>query len=343
MGLVWLSPQRQDFDGVSSQQVIPVEIQPGSRRTGLRMLRKVIKNKNNLRELQSKVDLVLTFGETNLPSALMVSWLVHAPLSVGVRANVPRRQKENRKGLGPFKRFRQYGKDLLMHQFLRFAYSKAKQIVVQTPQARQDFCENYSISPDRIDVLANDIPPKFKEGPTRGELPDRPRRLLFIGNDSRIKGFDVLAQALNHLENTPGSLREATIVGVKPRVYEWSGNCNISVNFIHRSDDVRHLMCSHDLLVVPSREDQFPNVVLEAFALGLPVIGSNVDGIAYMLDDPFLLFPPDDVDGITDTLFKVSTPEGYVRAQRDCQTRSERFDFDWEAEYLSLLEKLIKK
>jgi glycosyltransferase involved in cell wall biosynthesis len=57
------------------------------------------------------------------------------------------------------------------------------------------------------------------------------------------------------------------------------------------------------VFVLPSREDPFPIVVLEAMALGLPVIGTSVDGIAEQITpDVGSLVPPDDPDALADAI-----------------------------------------
>ena len=50
-----------------------------------------------------------------------------------------------------------------------------------------------------------------------------------------------------------------------------------------------------DLLLVPSRFDPLPTVVLEASLKGVPVIGTNKDGIPEMQVDDEMLFNVDDV------------------------------------------------
>lgn len=52
--------------------------------------------------------------------------------------------------------------------------------------------------------------------------------------------------------------------------------------------DIARLMNAADLLVVPSLNEGAPNVILEAFASGLPVVASQVGGIPEILDQPFL-------------------------------------------------------
>ena len=57
-----------------------------------------------------------------------------------------------------------------------------------------------------------------------------------------------------------------------------------------------------DLLLVPSRFDPLPTVVLEASLEGVPVIGTDKDGIPEMQVDEDMLF---NVDDIADAIRKI--------------------------------------
>ncbi|MEH0157148.1 glycosyltransferase family 4 protein [Limibacter armeniacum] len=59
-----------------------------------------------------------------------------------------------------------------------------------------------------------------------------------------------------------------------------------------------------DAVAIPSFYDGMPNVLLEAGALGVPIIGSRVDGMKDLIDDGEngFLFAPGSLDGCTHTL-----------------------------------------
>jgi len=64
--------------------------------------------------------------------------------------------------------------------------------------------------------------------------------------------------------------------------------------------DVKQLLQRTDVLVVPSRIDGRPNAVLEALAMGLPVIASDIGGLPHIIQsgDCGYLCPVGDVGAI---------------------------------------------
>ena len=69
-------------------------------------------------------------------------------------------------------------------------------------------------------------------------------------------------------------------------------------------------MADWDIFVLPARSDPFPLAVLEAMTLGLPVVGTRVDGIPEQLGDAGLLVESEDVDALAAAILRLAdSPE----------------------------------
>ena len=64
-------------------------------------------------------------------------------------------------------------------------------------------------------------------------------------------------------------------------------------------------LASFDIHVLPSRQDSFPLVVLEAMALGRPVVAFDVGGVAQQLADCGRLVPPEDTAGMAQVVLEL--------------------------------------
>jgi len=75
-----------------------------------------------------------------------------------------------------------------------------------------------------------------------------------------------------------------------------------NVSILDHRTDVEALMAASDGLVLASRWEGLPNVILEACLAGLPVVATSVGGVTEIIEDERTGFvvPPDDVDALAD-------------------------------------------
>lgn len=333
----WVSPKRDDYLKYKNVS-FHCKGRFSGRLVSLRLFFQTLLLTFKLSKLRCERPVIITFGETNVLASLWVKLMVNGNLSIGVRSNVVRRHVLTRRGR--FSEFKFKIKDF----FLRVAYDSSKQIIVQTLQAKKDFLRTYGNIPhEKVDVINNDLPPSFiNHAKDDWQLSKRPK-LLFVGNDTVIKGVDVLLNACSLLDDANVDLTLVGVSSIKTSALEAKIPSPININVVEFSsaEEIASLMLNHELLVAPSREDQFPNVVLEGLALGMPIIGSKVDGIEFMLKANFSLFNPNDIDSVVSCLSFALTSHGYDQIKENSRLQRERFKFNWEEKYLRLIDNAV--
>jgi glycosyltransferase involved in cell wall biosynthesis len=121
--------------------------------------------------------------------------------------------------------------------------------------------------------------------------------LLAIGELRHIKGIDVLIEALALLAGQ-GRKLTATIVGEGPdgpalQALAQERGLADAVRFMGYMPARRAFALGY-LLVVASRAESLPYIVLEAAAAGVPMLATNVGGIPEVFGDGAALVPPGD-------------------------------------------------
>lgn len=112
------------------------------------------------------------------------------------------------------------------------------------------------------------------------KLDDRTAAVLFVASRFRTKGLD---RALAAVGSLPGPLRDRTrllVVGGDDAAPYRRLAARSSVAFLGTRDDLPALMLASDLLIHPAREENAGKVLLEALAMGLPVLCSGICGYA---------------------------------------------------------------
>jgi glycosyltransferase involved in cell wall biosynthesis len=128
--------------------------------------------------------------------------------------------------------------------------------------------------------------------------PAAPPRLLYVGRIAPEKGVEVLLDAFTRIRSaSPEPLPVLTLAGYDYRggVYgeefrrrvEASplGACVTFAGHVPYGPALFDLYDAHDVLVLPSFTEGFPQVVLEAMARGLPVVATSVGGVPRVLRD----------------------------------------------------------
>ena len=170
-------------------------------------------------------------------------------------------------------------------------------------------------------------------------------RLLFVGGWSHQKGCDLLVKAVErrkdwHLTHV-GMLSGAQFPHNNPRF----------VSLGHRNHaQLAQVMAEQHILVLPSRQDGFGMVLLEALAAGLPVVASRMTGgpdIRAVLENPewVEIVEPGDANDLLRGLDNMATREERTQTSGLRQRLTERDQnfFSWHGyagRYLTFLKQL---
>jgi glycosyltransferase involved in cell wall biosynthesis len=176
-------------------------------------------------------------------------------------------------------------------------------------------------------VIYNAYPKKTASRPDDfGE--DKPFRLGFLGQLKPSKGIQLLLQAVAEL---PGNDYELRIGGKGPEKYvDYLKTRYKSPNiYFLEFVDPDIFFSNIDLLVVPSLwHEPLGRTILEAYAHGVPVIGSNRGGIPELIDigKTGYVFNPDHPDSVISLIDKIKqNPDLLVRMQNSAINKSQAF------------------
>lgn len=130
-----------------------------------------------------------------------------------------------------------------------------------------------------------------------------PLRILFVGNEVERKGLGTLVDAVGQLEG------EAVLDVVSTDPVPESDLVHPHRGVKARTEQLRDLYATADVLALPTRADAVPWVVLEAMAAGLPVVASDVGAIGELVGDSGELVQPDDPEQLAAALRRLADPE----------------------------------
>jgi len=164
--------------------------------------------------------------------------------------------------------------------------------------------------------------------------------VVFVGELRRLKGVDVLIEALGLL-SAGGRPVSATIVGSGPEAAEFEtlarARGRAKVTF-PGAMPAREAFARGRLLIVPSRAESLPYIVLEAAAAGLPMLATNVGGIPEIFGpNSGRLLPPGDAGKLAEAIRKALADPAGIRASAQALRDRVRAEFSAEVMVAAVL------
>jgi glycosyltransferase involved in cell wall biosynthesis len=176
----------------------------------------------------------------------------------------------------------------------RLTSGLADRILAVSEAIARDLVERYRIDAARTVVVRNGIDAwAFRPGRARGAvraelgIADGRRVIVMAGRMTPQKGWDVLLEAAGRLAAVRADLAWV-LVGdgpLRPALTRRANELAIAAHFTGARADMADLLGCADVVVLASRSEGLPFTLLEAMALGRPVVATRVGGVPEVVED----------------------------------------------------------
>lgn len=220
----------------------------------------------------------------------------------------------------------------------------AKGIITPSEFTKRDLVELAQVSPDRVHVVPEAIDPLFVARPSREKVRASVTRLvgdapyiLYVGSVDRRKDWWALMEAFALLRRRIPEYRlviAGHIIPGRSRIHDYIAEFNLA-DRVHclgyvPDEELTRLYTGASLFVYPSWFEGFGLPLLEAMAMGVPVITYRTSSIPEVVGDAALLVdPPFAAEELARAMTRVLTDEAY---SRELTARGARrvAQFSWE-------------
>jgi glycosyltransferase involved in cell wall biosynthesis len=177
--------------------------------------------------------------------------------------------------------------------------------------------------PTKVKIICNGvhIPANLSRGWLRPKLglPESVRLLVTVASLIPRKGLDILLQAVGPLFNECPEWH-LVIVGGGPLLAELQESSKrmqmaSRIHFLGLSNNALEILADCNIFVLPSRNEAMPVSILEAMALSLPVVATDVGCVRDVVvpGKTGLLVAPEDSEGLCAALRTVFLDENFAR------------------------------
>lgn len=142
---------------------------------------------------------------------------------------------------------------------------------------------------------------------------------IFVGRVVRDKGINELIRSFELLNRKNPQTRlilvgsfEPNLDPLNPEILE-EINTNPAIETVGKQNDVRPWLAASDIFVFPSYREGFPNVVIEAGAMDLPSIVTDINGSREIIEDGKngIIIPPHDAEALYKAMLSLYHDQEY--------------------------------
>jgi UDP-glucose:(heptosyl)LPS alpha-1,3-glucosyltransferase len=223
-----------------------------------------------------------------------------------------------------------------------FSHPRLRAVVCNSAMVRDEVKRRFGVAPAKLHVIYNGVDLDSYHPGRRAALRVAARAdlglgadaflFLFVGSGFWRKGLDAAIAALAacgdakiHLAVAGRDRKSAGYAAMAA-----SAGLGARVRLLGGYADVRPLYAAADCFLLPTRYDPFPNTVLEALAMGLPVIVGRRSGAAEILQPGRTgwVCDPGDVPGLARLMREAVAASGDNRLSGAARAAAEGFGID---------------
>ena len=251
-------------------------------------------------------DYVARYGKPDILYAHCAKWAGYAAMKISRKCGIPYVVTEHLSKLVFEKEFGPAPCDTWQIPLLKACYREAR-MVVPVSEELVDSIACYFGKDYRWLAISNTIDTDFFHYQLRSPHEGRTFRFCCLANFWPLKGYDVLIPAFQQLRKA-GFYAELHIAGrgTDSAEFQQMLSDGIITYGLLDKEAVRTLLYQSDALVLASRSEVQPLVLLEAMSTGIPVIATDCIPQSLRIEGGCTIVPVDDIEALAEAMKTIS-------------------------------------